>query len=565
MTNLKKVINQTLLDSLDEIFTDNTQGWIENPVPFRVFVESGEHMSFEPLSERQYEVADFMLSGDDPKKIFENDNNTAVLVFGKGAGKDMLASLIILYLVYWLLCLEKPQRYFGLPEGEAIDIINVAVNALQASDVFFEKMKQRVLRWAWLKERYSMKISGVFLGQIKAEDFSTSVLITKNGVLFPKNIRAFSGHSETESQEGKNVLCYVCDEISGFDTDPRSARGLKLFDMLRSSAVSRFGQRYKSFCLSYPRFQGDAILKLYDIYKDDLHCYTDIGSTWDIKPAHLFKDYPEKYFEFDGQKVPLEYKKEFDMNPTEARGRYMCQPAEMQSAFIDLPEKLEPCVDYGRPSIVSLENYVEDNQVKKRITFFNNDNITRDYIVTIDLGLKSDSAAMSVFHKETKESIDYYIQDLVTSWIPDSKAGIVVSMTNIEEVLRTLKNHINITSVFFDQWNSSLLTQRLSQAGFYSTIYNLKFQDYKNMKEKLYTGQVRLLHDAGQLSELKRLILLTSGRVDHPVDGQKDKCDTICGAVKILSGDSKGTADIPVAAGGQLIGENLSNMGGQFV
>ena len=70
MTNLKKVINQTLIDSLDEIFTDNTQGWRENPVTFRVFVESPEHMAFEPLSERQYEVADFMLSGEDPKKIF---------------------------------------------------------------------------------------------------------------------------------------------------------------------------------------------------------------------------------------------------------------------------------------------------------------------------------------------------------------------------------------------------------------------------------------------------------------------------------------------------------------
>ena len=564
MTKLKKTIIQTYNDTIDEIFTDSRMGWLENPVPFRVFVESPIHMGFPALSERQYEVADFML-GSEVKDLFENNNTTAILCYGKGSGKDMLSSLIILYIVYVLLCMEKPQRYFGLPEGEAIDLLNVAANAEQASNVFFDKFRQRVIRWQWLKDHYPIKISGVFLGQVKPEDFLNSVLVTKNGVLFPKNIRAFSGHSAEASQEGLNVLCYICDEISAFDTDPRSNKGMKLFDMLKSSAVSRFGQRYKSFCLSFPRFKGDAILKLYDMAKNELHWYSDIGATWEIKPAHLFKDYPEKYFEYEGQKIPLEYKKEFELDPSNARAKYMCLPPEMQSAFIELPEKITPCIDVGRPQIAILEDYTEDKQIKKRILYFNHGNITRDYIVTIDLGLKSDSAALSIFHKEVKDGVDYYIQDLVTSWIPDMHNGIVVSLTNIEEILRTLKQHINITSIFFDQWNSALLTQRLSQAGFYSNIHNLKFQDYKNLKEKIYQGKVRLLDHPAQILELKRLILLNSGRVDHPVDGEKDLIDTVCMAIKVLSGDMKGADDIPVAAGGTLIGENIGGAGGLFV
>jgi hypothetical protein len=92
----------------------------------------------------------------------------------------------------------------------------------------------------------------------------------------------------------------------------------------------------------------------------------------------------------------------------------------------------------------------------------------------------------------------------------------------------------------------------------------LKFQDYKNLKEKIYQGRVRLLDFTRQIQELKRLILLSSGRVDHPADFSKDLIDTVCMAVKILSGE-KGTADIPVAAGGQLIGENLNAQGGTFV
>jgi hypothetical protein len=161
------------------------------PVTFRDFVVLREHMNFPPLSERQIAPAEFLF-GDDPKKIFDTGNTIAVLAHGKGAGKDTVAALLLSYATHVLLCMRSPQKFFGLPEGEPIDLLNVAISADQASNVFFEKFKQRLLHWQWLRDKYPVKLSGSFLGQTKLDDILHTVVITKNAALFPKNIRAVS-------------------------------------------------------------------------------------------------------------------------------------------------------------------------------------------------------------------------------------------------------------------------------------------------------------------------------------------------------------------------------------
>ena len=60
--------------------------WEEDPVTFKEFIASSEHMNFPPYSQRQLDVFDFMF-GDEPKKIFENEHSLAVLAWGKGGFK----------------------------------------------------------------------------------------------------------------------------------------------------------------------------------------------------------------------------------------------------------------------------------------------------------------------------------------------------------------------------------------------------------------------------------------------------------------------------------------------
>ena len=78
--------------------------------------------------------------------------------------------------------------------------------------MFFEKLRQRLLRWQWLKNKYPLRNSGAFVSQIKPEPGDAFVTITKDGVIFPKLIRLLSRNSANESAEGLNTLVFTMDE-----------------------------------------------------------------------------------------------------------------------------------------------------------------------------------------------------------------------------------------------------------------------------------------------------------------------------------------------------------------
>lgn len=561
--SIKKQLCDSVLNDFDSVFKIDNEVWAEDPISFRDFVISKEHMNFPPLSERQYSPSDFMF-GNDPKKIFDNGNTTAILAYGKGAGKDTITSLLMSYVVYVLLCMRSPQKFFNLPEGEPIDLLNVAVNAQQASGVFFEKFKQRLIRWQWLRDKYPVKFSGSFLGQARIDDILNTVTITQNAAIFPNNIRAISGHSGANSQEGKNILFFVCDEIAGFDETPITNKGITIFNMMRSSAVSRFGNRHKGVALSFPRYEGDAILKLYDQGQSELHWFCDKACTWEVKPAHCFRDYPQKYFEYEGHKIPLEYQSEFKADPENAKTKYMCMPSAISSVFIEKPEKVRACIDVNRLPIVSLQDYDQGNYIKKAINGYNISRNDIEYLVTIDLGLRSDSAALSIFHTESTETGLKAIQDLMTGWIPDPEKHLEVSMDDIKEFLKEISKHIRINKVLFDQWNSALLIEQLNKLNIPSEEYRLNFADYKHAKEMLYAGRVSLQPNERLQEEFRRLILTRSKRVDHPSDFHNDFCDTVVGAIKVLL-TKRAVNNSSNLMSGIYIQDNLQSIGGNFI
>jgi hypothetical protein len=106
-----------------------------------------------------------------------------------------MSTVAVAYAVYKLLCLKDPARYYGKPSGDAIDIINIAINAQQAKNVFFKGFKTKIERSPWFAGKYYAKM---------------------DSIEFDKAITVYSGHSERESHEGLNLMVAVLDEISGF-------------------------------------------------------------------------------------------------------------------------------------------------------------------------------------------------------------------------------------------------------------------------------------------------------------------------------------------------------------
>lgn len=557
--SLSKFVHNTVFDNAIDFVEHNmtlaTTGmnFIEQPVSFRTFVESKEHMDFPRLSDRQHSVVDFMI-GDDMEKVFTNLNSLAILSWGKGSGKDALCVLLLCYVCYILLCMESPQRYFKMPEGEYIDSVNIAPSGDKANTIFFEKLRQRILRWRWLKNKYPLRSSGAFVSQIRPQPGQPFTSLTKDGIIFPKLIRLLSRNSDNESAEGLNTLVYILDEASAFRMKGTTRNASKIYKVVRSSSITRFGLQGKGFIISYPREKKDFTMQMYHANLGNLHVYTDQGATWDIKPKHLFSG---KWWEWEGHKIPLEFKSEFETDPTGSKMMYMADPPESEHGFIEYPEKITECVNPQAVPVVREEDHIKDGKVCKRITGFNTNRLSiHDYIVTVDLGQKSDTAALSMFHREVIGDKPIFVQDMVTGWKPDRKNKYLVSFESVQDYIKMLASKFNIIGVWFDQWQSISLRESLNNAAIPSHEYNLDKSDYMVFKELLYTKRYRFLPFAPQFEEMKRLIATTT-RIDHPTTGSKDYVDTIVGATKVFLLKHQSTGQDEEWGDVETISENL--------
>jgi hypothetical protein len=122
-------------DFFNALKSDN---FAEIPVDAKTFVEGQQYLNQPPLSQIQYDIVEAMsqiykledlidLMGEEEGRRYykKYTKNEVILQLGKGSGKDFTSTVACAYIVYKLLCLKDPARYFGKPSGDAIDIINV--------------------------------------------------------------------------------------------------------------------------------------------------------------------------------------------------------------------------------------------------------------------------------------------------------------------------------------------------------------------------------------------------------------------------------------------------------
>lgn len=494
----------------------------EVPLTIKDFIFSPHHLNFVTISPRQLRLMEY-ICGYDVTKVFDNNRNLAIVVWGKGSGKDTCIASLFCYFVYYLLCLECPAKSLGLQETDWIDIINVAASREQATHVFFEMLKNKLQNWPWLRQKYKLIIS--YSGTSSAKE--GTVLIQKNLITFPKNIRLLSGHTNLASLEGRNVLVFVLDEADGMRTEKGDVAE-QLYRLLRTSAVSRFGQRHKGFIITYPRSKDSFSITMFKKYADDLSVYTDIAPTWEVKPPSCFSG---KFFRFREYLVPIEFKEDFDKDPYGATTCYMCIPMEVESPFIEIPSKVDEAAT--SVPIVLTEDYVDGSQVKKRITGWTRQ-CDRPHVIGVDLGLRIDSACISVVHVELREKGKIYVQDLLLSWEPDYSKDETVSFKNVAEIILELSKKLKIAGVVFDRWNSAMMIEELRNYNIPCFEVTLTTQDYFFLKEQLYSGKINLVPDPIFIEELKRMVILKGKKVDHLPKYSKDRVDSLCCALRLL-------------------------------
>ena len=533
---------EDFLNALDENPFDET------PVNIEEFVTSKDYLFLPPLSDYQYQMIKastqiykketlIKLYGDEEGlKRWKQTCNEVIFQLGKGSGKDYVSTIACAYIVYLLLCLKDPARYYGKPPGDSIDIINIAINAVQANRVFFKGFTTRIQRAPWFQGRYDAKA---------------------NSIEFDKAITVHSGHSQRESWEGYNVLVVFLDEIAGFDIESTSGNEQAktagaIYRMYRASVDSRFPDYGKVVLLSFPRYKNDFIQQRYSEVVNEKET---------ILRHHTFKideelpdDVEENKFTIEWEedhilsyKIPRVYalkRPTWEINPTikitdftvafytdpvDALSRFACMPPDSIDAFFKSREKVERAFNNLRIAL--------DDENRFQDWFQPEDD--KLYFVHVDLAQKHDHCAVALAHvdkfvsikvgAQTKEASPVVIVDAVRWWTPSTTES--VDFTEVKEYIQSLKHRgFNIKVVTFDRWNSHDMMQQLNAYGMPAENLSVAKKHYDDMalvvmEERLHGPQISLL-----IEELLQLRIIKD-KVDHPRKGSKDLADAVCGAV----------------------------------
>jgi hypothetical protein len=520
----------------------------EKPVDLKTFVTHPDYLGLPPLSEYQYTLIEkgsqiykestlIKLFGEEEgTRRFKQTCTEIIAQLGKGSGKDYTSTISVSYIVYLLLCLKDPATYYGKPPGDTIDIINIAVNAQQANNVFFKGFKTRIDRSPWFVGKYDPKASEI---------------------RFDKNVNVYSGHSEREAFEGYNVIAVILDEISGFATENTTGHDQAktadaIYDMYRGSVISRFPDFGKIILLSFPRFKNDPIQKFYDSVIAEKETIVrskllkmdndlpdgipgnEITVEWEEDHILSYK-IPRVYalkrptWEINPTKKIEDFKVEFYKNMPDALSRFACMPSDAVDAFFKSREKIEKAFNktyYAVDSFGRLEEWFKPEEGKK-------------YFIHVDLAQKHDHCAVSLAHVDKWVNIkvtETYSQpapivvvDAVRYWTPTPDKS--VDFTEVKDYILAIKSRgFNISLCTFDRWNSHDMMQQLKQYGINTETLSVSKKHYDDMamvvlEERLSGPSIPLLID-----ELLQLRIMKD-KVDHPRKGSKDLADAVCGSI----------------------------------
>lgn len=184
-----------------DIFLDalSNSDFDERPATLREFIYDDKYLGFESagitISDYQMQLIEAMTTiyrydtlvelwgYDEADRLRKADVREVLMILGKGGGKDLSTSVGFAYIAHLLLCLRDPAQYYGKPPGDSIHLLNIAINAAQAKNVFFTYLRARINKCPWFNGKYHEKA---------------------DSIEFDKNITAHSGHSEREAWEGYN-------------------------------------------------------------------------------------------------------------------------------------------------------------------------------------------------------------------------------------------------------------------------------------------------------------------------------------------------------------------------
>jgi hypothetical protein len=399
----------------------------------------------------------------------DHERRELVLALGRRSGKTSLSGIFASYEIYRLLNLHNPQEYYGLPNGNRIQLISVATDKDQAG-LLFNEVTTHLNKCDYFKPFVANNTQSLI-------NFRTPYDIEKYGPTHRHQdgkFVSFSGKATlrvtfksciAKGLRGPGNIIVILDEVAHFQDKGQSSAeeiynavtpstaafspkdsktGMPIYGsqteteariILISSPLNRTGKFFEQFHLAMSRQPGSENLLAIQ------------APTWEINPT-----IPSSY-----------YRGKFHADPNVFMTEHGAQFSDRVRAWIDREEDLLACVDENlRPKEIGMPRYPHN--------------------MGIDVGLINDGTSVCITHVEQ----DHIIMDYHELWragvdwretnphlgsnYPTEYAKRLASVERLDfdEITAwviALSRRFFISEGLFDRWNGIPLEQALLKKG----------------------------------------------------------------------------------------------------
>ena len=409
----------------------------------------------------------------------------AIIGWGQRSGKTALASMMGLYDLFDLCCLENPSKHYNLLKGQLIMIPVLAPSEDQVMRGVFGNMTQYVQNNKFLREWMGWSVSKY---EISCPDKGCA-------------IEPFSSWATTG--RGTTAKCVIFDELDMFEDTTSVKRGTNEVFAAMTKATATLKQDAHTIAISSLKSATSKMSQLireaeleHQLKGDNATTYYSCKPTWEVNP-YLTKEELMKEFEFD--------------LPTFWRD-YGCKPS-MWSAM-EFPDGVE---------LTQMTNVLHPGY---------RDPMPTMRVMAIDPAVKNDCFGVAVGRRRNDGTV---VVDGAIKW-RKKEGDIIIKPSEIKKFLEEAIVRLGIHTLVFDVWMFPDVIEMAQNMGLNCQKHIVMKEDYDNLRSLMSQQKCSVVYDLELKKELDELEIKGEKRVDHPLNGSKDCADCVANVVWALTG-----------------------------
>jgi hypothetical protein len=500
----------------------------------------------------EVEYAKFLIQQERTNLLSPYDFGQAVelvLPCGRRGGKTFLASVISSYEAYKLILKGDPQKYYKLPKGEEIGIVNIAADEEQAL-ILSKAAKNRILNSKW------------FVPYIESKTENEIRLRTKKDLELLKEEKKIHGRAldrhasilleakacTARGIRGAGVIVAILDEVAHYVDNDGNRSGDKVYSAFTPSLAS-FGMDGKILCISSPYIKGGLFYDLFLEAKGDKdqgvagnqHKRMFMIPTWEMNETITF-EFLDSEKKRNEETFPCEFGAEF---------------SSTIMGFFKFPEKID--------------------EAAVRLEETNTPDRDKVYYIAVDPAASGNGYALAMVHVEKKEKtkIDengmeqkvvrpVIILDKWKTWNikdPEFEGMQYIDIDIVEEYISVLTTQYKVSKIAYDQFDSTSSVNKLRKMGLnavktqFTRLYNMTI--YGRMRTLFYENDIEIFQHKQGIAELKSLQEIRVGKKQFKVEAPRQGTISTDDLADVLANASYIAFDSEIQSGNpEIIGTN---------